>query len=51
MLMANSYSKTAPEMMEDKQKPSQTTLQFILNYSRSIEVKKTKQESLLIHLN
>lgn len=49
--MANSYSKTAPEMMEGKQQPSQTTLQFLLNYSKSIEVKKTKQESLLVHLN
>lgn len=49
--MANSYSKTAPKMAEGKQGPSQTTLQFILNYSKSVEVKKVKQESLMIHLN
>jgi hypothetical protein len=49
--MANSYSKTAPEMTEGKQQPSETALHFILNYSKSVEVKKTKQESLLIHLN
>ncbi len=47
----NSYTKTAPEMVEDKKGPSQTTLQFLLNYSKSLEVKKTKQESLMIHLN
>ncbi len=49
--MANSYSKTAPKMVEDKYKPSQTALQFILNYSKSVEVKKTKRESVMIHLN
>nr|WP_299201714.1 hypothetical protein [uncultured Brumimicrobium sp.] len=49
--MANSYSKTAPGMVEDKQEPSKTTLQFILNYSKSIEVKKSKKESVMIHLN
>lgn len=49
--MANSYSKTAPGMVEDKQQPSTTTLQFILNYSKGVEVKKSKQESVLIHLN
>ena len=51
MLMANSYSKIAPKMTEGNQKPSITTLQFILNFSKSIEIKKTKQESLMIHLN
>lgn len=51
MLMANSYSKTAPGMVEDKKEPSKSTLQFILNYSKGVEVKKTKKESLLIHLN
>lgn len=51
MLMVNTYTKNAPEMVEGKQGPSQTTLQFLLNFSKSIEVKKTKQESLLIHLN
>ena len=49
--MANSYTETAPEMAEGKKGPSQSTLQFLLNFSKSIEVKKTKQESLLIHLN
>lgn len=49
--MAYSYSKTAPQMMEDKQKPSQTTLQFILNYSKSVEAKKTKKGPVMVHLN
>lgn len=49
--MANNYSKTTLKMVEDKQEPLKTTLQFILNYSKSIEVKKNKKESLLIHLN
>jgi len=49
--MEKSYSKIAPGMVEGKQEPSNTVLQFILNYSKGIEVKKTKQESLLIHLN
>ena len=49
--MANSYSKTAPGMVEDKKEPSNSALQFILNYSKSVEVKKSKQESVLIHLN
>ncbi|HLW30148.1 MAG TPA: hypothetical protein VKX29_04760 [Brumimicrobium sp.] len=49
--MANSYSKTAPGIVEDKKEPSKSVLQFILNYSKGVEVKKSKQESLLIHLN
>jgi len=49
--MANNYSKIAPGIVEDKQEPSKTILQFILNYSKSVEVKKNKQESLLINLN
>ncbi|WP_165851357.1 hypothetical protein [Brumimicrobium aurantiacum] len=49
--MANSYSKTAPKMVEDKSQPSKETLQFLLNYSKSVEGKKSEKESLLIHLN
>ncbi len=49
--MVNNYSKIAPEVREDKNKPSKSTLQFLLNYSKSVEVKKTKQEGILVHLN
>lgn len=48
--MANS-TKLAPKMQEDKHQPSEHVLQFLMNYSKSIEVKNVKKESLLIHLN
>lgn len=48
--MANNYS-IAPKVAEDKHGSSNNVLQFILNYSKSIETKKVKKESVLIHLN
>ena len=49
--MVKNYSEIAPEMREGKNKPSKSALQFILNYSKSVEVKKVRQEPILIHLN
>jgi hypothetical protein len=49
--MANRYETIAPKAKEFKNGPSLNTLKNILNFSRSVEVKNTKQESLLIHLN
>lgn len=34
-----------------KTSPSASTINAILNYSRSIEVKKSKKDVVLIHLN
>ncbi|MBW7869100.1 MAG: hypothetical protein H3C31_12325 [Brumimicrobium sp.] len=48
--MAN-FTKVAPKVQEIKAEPSQKALQFLLNYSKSVEAKKIKKESLLIHLN
>ncbi|MCO5269234.1 MAG: hypothetical protein M9897_10095 [Brumimicrobium sp.] len=48
--MAN-FTKIAPKVQEDKVEPSIKVLQFLLNYSKSVEAKKIKKESLLIHLN
>lgn len=48
--MIKDYS-LAPQMAEDKKGPSKSILQFILNYSKSIEAKQTKREPILVHLN
>lgn len=42
--------KTSPSA-EVNSAPSSSTLQAILNYSKSLEVKKTKKERLVICLN
>lgn len=39
------------EVKENKIGPSNTTLNSILNYSKSLEVKKLKKEKVLFHLN
>ncbi len=49
--MAKSYSTIAPAVQEDKTGPSETCLKNILDFSKSVEGKKTKYESHLIHLN
>lgn len=49
--MEERYSTITPTVQEDKAGPSETCLQTILNFSKSTEVKKTKLESELIHLN
>lgn len=48
--MANNY--TLPlKVAKEKKRPSESVLQFILNYSKSTELKKIKNESLVVHLN
>lgn len=49
-LMTKNYI-TTPKVRENKKEPSETVLQNILNYSKSLEVKTTKQETYLVHLN
>lgn len=49
--MANRYETIAPKAKEFKNGPSLNTLKNILNFSRSIEVKNTKREPVLVHLN
>lgn len=49
--MTNRYETFTPSAQEFKKGPSINTLNNILNFSKSVEVKKTKKESLLIHLN
>jgi len=49
--MAKRYETIAPSVQEDNLGPSENTLNKILSFSKSIEVKKTKLESQLIHLN
>ncbi len=48
--MVKNYT-SIPEDMEVKKGPSNLTLQFILNYSKSVEAKKTKQQVVLYALN
>ena len=52
MPMLKKYPEIAPSE-ELKIAPSNTSLNAILNYSKSIEVKKTRENNtrLLIHLN
>jgi hypothetical protein len=49
--MDKRYSTITPTVQEDKAGPSETCLQTILNFSKSTEVKKSKLESHLVHLN
>lgn len=48
--MAKRYA-IAPAVEEDKKGPSNSCLQTILNFSKSLESAKTKKEVQLIHLN
>lgn len=48
--MAKRYS-IAPSVQEDKKGPSNSCLQTILSFSKSLESKRTKAETHLIHLN
>jgi len=49
--MANHYSTKSPAAQESKKGPSKNSIYQILNYSRSLEVKKNRKESFLVHLN
>ena len=50
--MLNKYNTNiAPESKELKQGPSQKSLDYILNYSKSTELKKNKQQEIVLFLN
>ena len=48
--MLKKYAEVA-QGNESKLAPSLSVINSILNYSKSIEVKKAKKKSILIHLN
>jgi hypothetical protein len=49
--MLKKYIETIAPAEELKVGPSDKTLKMLLNYSKSIEVKKSKKDKVLIHLN
>ena len=49
--MLKKYPETIAQSEELKIGPSAKKLKALLNYSRSVEVKKSKKEKILIHLN
>lgn len=48
--MLHKYPSIAPEK-EIKHQPSDAVINAILNYSKSLEVKKISRKKVLIHLN
>lgn len=48
--MLNKYTEVAP-CKESKLAPNPSVINSILNYSKSLEVKKVKKKKVLIHLN
>jgi hypothetical protein len=49
--MLKKYKEKNSLVHESKKGPSTASLKFILSYSKSLEVKKTRNENLLIQLN
>jgi hypothetical protein len=49
--MLKKYPESIAPAEELKIGPSNKTLNALLNYSKSLEVKKTKKEKILVHLN
>ncbi len=49
--MLKKYPETIAQSEELKIGPSAKTLNALLNYSRSVEVKKSKKDKILINLN
>lgn len=49
--MANGYQLKSPKAEENKKGLSNLVLKKILDYSRSLEVKKGMNQTMLIHLN
>lgn len=49
--MSHSLPLITPVKQEKKNGPGQTVLNAILNYSKSLDVKKIKERKILIHLN
>ena len=48
--MLKKYPESAP-VEELKIEPDSKLLQCVLNYSKSVEVKRTRRKKVLIHLN
>jgi hypothetical protein len=49
--MLKKYQEKNSVVQECKKGPSQSSLKFILAYSKSLQVKKGRDETVLIHLN
>lgn len=49
--MLNSLPLKTPVKKEQKNGPSQTVLNAIFNYSKSLDVRTVKKQKILIHLN
>jgi len=49
--MLKKYSELIAPSEELKFGPSEKLIQSLLNYSKSLEVKKTKKDRVLVHLN
>jgi hypothetical protein len=49
--MLKKYSELIAPSKELKFGPSENMIQLLLNYSKSLEVKKLKKERILLHLN
>ena len=49
--MLKKYPESIAQTDELKTGPSSETLIMLLNYSKSLEVKKLKQAKILVHLN
>jgi hypothetical protein len=49
--MLKKYPETITQSEELKIGPTAATLKTLLNYSKSVEVKKVKKKNLMVHLN
>jgi hypothetical protein len=51
MPMVNKYLKNLSTENKDTEKPSNYSIQFLINYSKSIEHKKLKKKSVFLFQN
>jgi hypothetical protein len=49
--MLKKYPQTIAQSKELKIGPSKLLIETVLNFSRSLEVKKSKKDYILVHLN
>jgi hypothetical protein len=49
--MLKKYPQTIAQSKEFKIGPSKKSIETVLNFSRSLEVKKSKKDYILVHLN
>ncbi|MEY3199163.1 MAG: hypothetical protein RJA13_1121 [Bacteroidota bacterium] len=49
--MLKKYPQTIAQSKELKIGPSKISIETVLNFSRSLEVKKSKKDYILVHLN